>query len=102
MDIDEVQQRTHEWRLEEFGEPDPIDQLFGTMLELGEVGGPVLKAKYYDEEWIDEEHLKTEIGDVLIYFLGVASIMGYDISDCIRHAEVKNGNRDWEEHKQAP
>lgn len=100
--IQGIQKGTHEWRTEQFDNLAPIPQTMGTMVEVAEFGGMLVKAEYYDEEWADDERLKEEAGDVIIYFLGVLSLLGYDVVECIEKALEKNYDRDWEEHMEAP
>lgn len=97
-----IQQETHAWRTEKFGEVQPTPQLLGTMVELSEMGDMLVKAEYYDEGWADDERLKEEAGDVMVYFLGVLSCLGYDVVECIEVALDKNQTRDWDEHMSAP
>lgn len=100
--IRNVQTETHEWRRKQFGEVQPTPQLLGTMVEIAEMGDMLVKAEYYDEDWADDEKLKEEAGDVMLYFLGVMSCLGYDVVECIELALEKNERRDWEKHMEAP
>lgn len=100
--IRRVQQDTHEWRTEKFDNVAPIPQLLGTQVELAEMGDMLVKAEYYDEAWADDDRLKEEAGDVIVFFLGVLSCLGYDVVECIELALAKNRERDWDEHMEAP
>lgn len=100
--IQAVQRSTHEWRQQQFNNLAPIPQTMGTMVEVAEFGGMLVKALYYDEDWADEEKLMTEAGDVILFWLGVLSLLDYDVIDCIEAALDKNAARDWEEHMKAP
>lgn len=100
--IQTVQEATHWWRMEQFGEVEPTPQLLGTMVELAEMGDMLVKAEYYDENWADDERLEEEAGDVIIFFLGVLSCLDMDVVDCIEAARQKNENRNWDEHMKAP
>lgn len=100
--IRKVQVETHAWRLRQFGKVEPTPQLLGTMVELAEMGDMLVKAEYYDDDWADDERLKEEAGDVMLYLLGVMSCLDFDVMDCIEAAQRKNSNRNWETHMQAP
>lgn len=100
--IQHVQQKTHEWRIEKWPDLTALAQTFGTAIEVMELGELVLKAEYYDEDWADDERLKEEAGDALIYLLGVMSLLDLDVEECIEAALDKNETRDWDEHMQAP
>jgi len=100
--IERVQDETHQWRIEQFGDVRPTPQLLGTMVELAEMGDMLVKAEYYDEDWADDERLKEEAGDVMLYMLGVMSTLDYNVVECIEKAADKNESRDWDEHMEAP
>lgn len=100
--IQSVQHDTHEWRMEQFPQSTAFGQAFGTAIEVMELGELVYKAEYYDENWADEQRLKEEAGDSLIYLLGVMSLLDLDVIDCIETALEKNEMRDWDEHMEAP
>lgn len=102
MELNELQRQTHAWRTDQFGEIDIEDQLLGTFFEMSELGERIVKGNNYDPDWADEEQMKTEAGDVLIYFLGVLSIAGYDAEECVDLALKKNNLRNWDEHMKAP
>lgn len=88
--------------MEKWPEITPMGQLFGTAIEVMELGELLWKARHYDEDWADEDRLKEEAGDVIIYFLGVLSLLELDVIECIEAALDKNEERDWENHMEAP
>lgn len=100
--IEEVQKQTHEWRMEKWPDITAFGQLFGTAIELMELGELLWKARHYDKNWADDDELKKEAGDVIVYFLGVMSLLDFDVVECIEAALDKNENRDWDEHQRAP
>lgn len=100
--IQAIQKQTHEWRMEKWPDISALAQTFGTAIEVMELGELVLKAEYYDEDWADEQRLKEEAGDALLYHLGVMSLLELDVKECIEAALDKNQARDWDEHQKAP
>lgn len=97
-----VQRDSHEWRLDTIGDDiTPTTQLAHTRNEIAELSDPLVKGATYDGAWTDgeEEHLKTEAGDVIVAYLGVLSLLGFDAVECMNLALEKNGQRSWEEHK---
>lgn len=100
--INKVQTVTHEWRMEKWPELTPLGQLFGTVIEIAELGEMLWKARHYDEDWQNRQRIKEEAGDVLIYFLGVLSLLDLEPDECIEAAMAKNDARDWEDHMEAP
>lgn len=100
--MNHVQEETHEWRMEEWPDITALAQTFGTAIEVMELGELVLKGEYYDEDWADEQRLKEEAGDSLVYLLGVMSLLDLTVEECVAAALRKNDDRDWEEHQGAP
>lgn len=100
--IQTVQRETHNWRISKWPDLNPMAQAFGTAIEIMELGELIFKAQYYDEEWADEDRLKEEAGDALIYLLGVMSLLDLDVVECIEAAQDKNYSRDWDSHQEAP
>lgn len=100
--IQTIQRETHEWRMEKWPDLSPMAQLAGTDVEVSELLEMEVKGEHYDEAWANEEQFKSEIGDVMIYLMGYASLRGFDIVECIDAAQGKNQSRDWEEHQKAP
>lgn len=94
----EIQAETHPWRLDKIPDLTPRDQLDGTMVEVAEILEAVVKEETYDDGWANEEHVKEEIGDVLIYLSGFCALEGFDMIECIARARAKNSDRDWDEH----
>lgn len=97
----EIQAETHPWRVEKIPDLNPRDQLDGTMVEVAEILEAVVKEETYDEGWADDEHVKEEIGDVIIYLSGFCALKGFDMTECIHRAQAKNSERDWDEHMRA-
>lgn len=100
--IGDVQQETHDWRMDKWPDLTPWEQFGGFVGEIAEFIEILFKAKHYDGEWRDEQKLQEEAGDVIIYFLGVLSLLDLDIEECIAAALEKNEARDWDEHQEAP
>lgn len=100
--IRRVQRNTHEWRMENWPSITVWEQFGGTIGELGEFIEILVKANNYDEGWEDRDRMKEEAGDVLIYWLGVLSLLDIDVIDCIEAAREKNDQRDWDSHQEAP
>lgn len=100
--IRQIQRQTHSWRMEKWPNVTPLAQVLGTAIEVMELGDLILKSKFYDEEWADDQRLKEEAGDAFIYLLGVISLLGFDVIECIEAALDKNNDRDWETHQKAP
>lgn len=100
--IQNVQQKTHMWRMNKWPDVTVWKQFGGFIGELGEFVEILFKSEFYDDAWDNEERLKEEAGDILIYFLGVLSLLGLDAHECLEAALEKNEARDWEEHQEAP
>ena len=100
--MQKTQQRTHQWRMTQWPELTPLQQLSGTAVEVSELLEMEIKGEHYDKDWCTDEKLKEEIGDVMIYLMGYASLRGFDIAECIDAADDKNVNRDWDKHMEAP
>lgn len=94
-----IQAETHNWRMSKWPELTYWQQFGGFVGELAEFIEILFKSEFYDEEWNDCQALKEEAGDVIIYFLGVLSLLDLDVMDCIIAARQKNKERDWEEHQ---
>ena len=97
-----IQDETHEWRMQKWPDLTPLAQLSGTAVEVSELLEMEIKGEHYDKEWCTDEKLKEEIGDVMIYLMGYASLRGFDIAECIDAAHDKNNERDWDQHMEAP
>lgn len=94
-----VQQRSHEWRMETIGDGvTPLSQAGHASVEANEVLDLFVKGETYDDSWVDENEreLMLEIGDFFVAGLGVPSLLGLDVVDCIEAALEKNGAREWE------
>ena len=97
--IQKVQVVTHAWRMEMWPDLEVWQQFAGFVGEIAEFIEILFKGEFYDDEWDDREELKKEAGDVIIYFLGVLSLLDLDVHECIEAAREKNDDRDWEEHQ---
>lgn len=105
MDLDyiqRVQRETHQWRMEKWPDLDVWKQFGGFTGEIAEFVEILFKAEFYDDEWYDERRLQEEAGDLIIYFLGVLSLVDLDAKECIEAAMEKNDRRDWDDHQEAP
>lgn len=100
--ISAVQEQTHQWRMQKWPDVTPMIQLAGTDVEVSELMEMEVKGATYDDAWMSDEQLKKEIGDVMIYLMGYASLHDLDITDCLESALDKNQARNWEEHQKAP
>lgn len=100
--MQQIQSDTHEWRMDKWPDLTPLAQLAGTDVEVSELLEMEVKGEHYDEDWMDDEQFKKEIGDVLIYLMGYASLRDLDVAECIDAAMDKNENRDWDDHMKAP
>lgn len=94
--LDEIQDRLHEWRSEEYPEWTERAMVTGAMQELGEVAEVLDKGEFYHQAEYSDEELMDEIGDVVIYMIGLASMRGYSAEECLQMAAEKVlEDRDW-------
>lgn len=98
IDLREIQRLSHEQRMRLFADKreqlTPRVQLSGTIQELGELSSAHDKNQFYDDADFSDEHIKKEIGDIVIYLCGYASLQGYDIEECIQLAASDFINRE--------
>lgn len=87
------------WRREVVGETGPTLASGKMVTEASEVLDLFIKATDWPGREVDEEHLKQEIGDVLVTVVGVCDETELTMEECIDAAMTKNASDDWQSER---
>jgi hypothetical protein len=92
----QLQRENHEWRKDAVPGAHPLAQAGHTSVEANELLDLMVKWDTYDRD-LDEDHAKSEAGDIVVALLSFLSMMEWDAVECIMRAKGKNDGRDWGE-----
>lgn len=97
--VRKVQSLTHDWRMDQFPDTTPKDQLIGAMQEVGELCEIEAKSTFEYQEFggDNDAELQKELGDIFVYLMGYASLRGFDVDECIEMAANEVLTRNWDE-----
>lgn len=84
------------WRRDTVPEAERLDQAGHTVCEASEILDEYVKAAQYPGHELDDEHLMTEAGDVMVSLMSLMGMEGWDPVECVRLARGKNAREDWE------
>lgn len=92
-----LQQELHEWRLRNFPDADPTQQLLGVGEEVGELMHAHLKSMQgiRGDDKLHEAEAKDAVGDIVIFLMGYCSYHGWDLMQLVYDAAETVFARDW-------
>lgn len=98
MDLHQMQQEHRRWADLNFGHYTPQDQVMGMMEELGELSHAIIKHKQ-GIRGVGDNNMKDLVidahCDLIIFSLGLANLLAYDLDVELDRTWGKVSKRDW-------
>jgi NTP pyrophosphatase (non-canonical NTP hydrolase) len=98
--LDELQAEVEEWQRQNFPEAQELELALGVCEEAGELAACVLKLhRRMRGEKYSEARLRDQIGDIIVYLMGICSLREWKLSEVIEETGEAVLKRDWTDRR---
>ena len=96
LELDVLQLQIDAWQRRNFPDTTEFELTLGVCEEAGEIAACVLKmARHMRTDSYTPERLRDQIGDIIIFLMGICQLRGWKLSDIIRAVAADVMKRDW-------